>query len=200
MAVDADTAYTTVTEVSDPPAGIDGDSGPSADSPPPAEESMPRVRRTAVALIVVSVAAMAALAGWLGLRAYQSHAQAGQRAAFLQAGRQGALNLTTIDYTTVDVDVQRILNSATGTFYDDFQKRSAPFVQVVKQAQSKSKGSVTEAGIESMQADAAQVLVAVSVTTTLPGADQPQPRAWRMRVNVQKAGGELKISAVEFVP
>jgi Mce-associated membrane protein len=73
-------------------------------------------------------------------------------------------------------------------------------VQVVKQAQSKSKGSVTEAGIESMQADAAQVLVAVSVTTTLPGADQPQPRAWRMRVNVQKAGGELKISAVEFVP
>ena len=35
------------------------------------------------------------------------------------------------------------------TFYDDFHKRAQPFVDVVKQAQSKSVGTVTEAGVES---------------------------------------------------
>jgi len=53
--------------------------------------------------------------------------------------------LTTIDYNEADADVQRILNSTTGSFYDDFSKRSQPFVDVVKQARSKSEGTVTEA-------------------------------------------------------
>ena len=50
---------------------------------------------------------------------------------FVQVARQGALNLTTIDCQSADADVQRILDSATGTFYDDFSKRSQPFIDVV---------------------------------------------------------------------
>ena len=96
---------------------------------------------------------------------------------FLQVGRQGALNLTTIDFAEADTDIQRILDSATGTFYDDFSKRSQPFVDVVKQAHSKSVGTVTEAGLESASADQAQVLVAVSVKTSNAGAAEQPARA-----------------------
>jgi Mce-associated membrane protein len=119
---------------------------------------------------------------------------------FLQVGRQGALNLTTIDWQHAEGDVQRILDSATGTFYDDFQKRSQPFVEVVKQAQSKSVGSIAEAGVESISGDSAQVLVAVTVKTSNAGAPDQAPRAWRMRISVQKVGDEAKVSNVEFVP
>ena len=151
-----------------------------------------------LALVVV----LAGLTGWLGFRTYQSHQADEQRKLFLQVGRQGALNLTTIDWQQADKDVQRILDSATGTFYDDFQKRAQPFVEVVKQAQSKSVGTIAEAGLEpeSISDDGAQVLVAVTVKTSNAGAPEQAPRAWRMRISVQKVGDEAKVSDVKFVP
>jgi Mce-associated membrane protein len=149
---------------------------------------------------LVTVVALGGLAGWLGYRAYQSHKAQQQRELFLQVGRQGALNLTTIDWHEADTDVQRILDSATGTFYDDFSKRSQPFVEVVKQAQSKSVGTIAESGLESVSGSEAQVLVAVSVKTSNAGAPQQDPRGWRMRLSVQKVGDEAKISNVAFVP
>jgi Mce-associated membrane protein len=145
------------------------------------------------------VLALAGLAGWLGWQAYQSHQYDAQRALLLEVGRQGALNLTTISYTEADADVQRILDSSTGTFYDDFKNRSRPFIDVVKQAHSKSVGTITEAGLESVQGDSAQVIVAVSVKTSTAGGDQA-PRSWRMRIGVQMVGADGKVSNVEFVP
>jgi Mce-associated membrane protein len=156
--------------------------------------------RLATIVGLVAVLALAGLVGWLGFRTYQSHQADTQRKEFLAVGRQGALNLTTIDFEHVDADVKRILDSATGTFYDDFSQRSGPFVQVVKEVKSKSVGSVTEAGVESVSADAAQVLVAVSVNTSVVGQPDQRPRSWRMRILLQKVGDEPKVSNVEFVP
>lgn len=157
-------------------------------------------RRLAGALGLITCVAMAVVGGWLGVRAYRAHQHEHQQALFVEAARRGAVNLTTIDYSQADADVQRILDSATGTFYDDFSKRSQPFVDVVKQAQSKSEGTVTEAGLESEQGDTAQVLVAVSVQTSNAGAQDQQPRAWRMRIAVQKFDEMPKVANVEFVP
>jgi Mce-associated membrane protein len=158
------------------------------------------VERIALVAGLMVVVALAALCGWLGYRAYQSHQTEQQLELFVQVGRQGALNLTTIDFAHADADIQRILDSATGTFYDDFAQRSKPFIDVVKQAQSKSVGTVTEAGLESENGDQAQVLVAVAVKTSNDGAAEQAPRAWRMRVSVQKVGDQAKVSNVEFVP
>lgn len=98
---------------------------------------------------LVTVVGLAALGGWFGYQTYQSHQAQQQRELMVRIGRQGALNLTTIDWQHADADVQRILDSATGTFYDDFSHRSKPFIDVVKKAQSKSVGTITEAGLES---------------------------------------------------
>jgi Mce-associated membrane protein len=167
-----------------------------------AAPAKPRMSHVTLAMItgLVAVVVLGGLTGWLGFRAYQSHQADEQQKLFLQVGRQGALNLTTIDWQHADADVQRILDSATGTFYDDFQKRAQPFVEVVKQAQSKSVGTIAEAGLESETNDGAQVLVAVTVKTSNAGAPEQQPRAWRMRLSVQKVGDEAKVSNVEFVP
>jgi Mce-associated membrane protein len=161
---------------------------------------MSHVKLAAIIGLVV-VLALGGLVGWLGYRAYESHQAEQQRDLFLQVGRQGALNLTTIDFEHADADVQRILDSATDTFYDDFSKRSQPFVDVVKQAQSKSVGTITSAGLESDDNDGGQVLVAVTVKTSNAGAAEQAPRAWRMRIMVKKTGNdEAKVSNVEFVP
>ncbi|MEH3133999.1 MAG: Mce protein [Mycolicibacterium neoaurum] len=157
--------------------------------------------RLATVVGLVVVLALAGLVGWLGFRTYESQKLEAKRELFLQVGRQGAINLTTIDWEHAEDDVQRILDSATGSFYDDFEQRAAPFVDVVKQAQSKSVGSVTEAGLESDTDAEARVLVAVTVQTSNAGAAEQQPRLWRMRVTVQDVGDDqVKVSNVEFVP
>jgi Mce-associated membrane protein len=162
-----------------------------------------RSRGVLVALIAVTIVAiiLGGLTGWLGYRWYEAKQATQLRELLVGVGRQGAINLTTIHFDEADKDVQRILDSATDSFYDDFAKRSQPFIEVVKQAQSKSDGQVTEAGLESVSGTEGQVLVAVTVTTSNAGAPNQPPRAWRMRLTVKKTGAdEAKVSKVEFVP
>lgn len=170
----------------------------SDDAPAPAKRRMSHVR-LATLLGLVVVVALAGLCGWLGFRAYESRKAADERNLFLQVGRQGALNLTTIDFEHIDQDVQRVLDSSTGSFYDDFDARAQPFKEVVKQAKSKSVGTIAEAGIQSISDDGADVLVAVTVKTSNAGAAEQEPRAWRMLISVQKVGDEAKVSNVRFV-
>lgn len=154
----------------------------------------------AVVIGVVLLAALAAIAGWLGWQDYQHRSAEQVRAKLLQGGRQGALNLTTIDWQRIDNDTQRILASSTGTFHDEFAQRLKAFADVVKQAQSKSEGTLTAAGLESSSGNAARVLVAVNVKISNAGAPEETPRVWRMRISVQKIGDDVKMSNVEFVP
>jgi Mce-associated membrane protein len=186
----------------DAEADADGDAEADESGDEDGAPAKPPMSHVSLALIagLVGVLALTGLVGWLGYRTYESHRAEEQRNVFLQVGRQGALNLTTIGWETADADVQRILDSATGSFYDEFQQRAEPFVEVVKQAQSKSVGTIAEAGIESASESEAQVLVAVTVQTTNAGAPEQQPRAWRMRISVQDIDGDAKVSNVEFVP
>jgi Mce-associated membrane protein len=195
-----------VSDVSDEVTDAEADDGEAEDydaedeaADTPAKPRMSHVRLAMIAGLVL-VLALGGLSGWLGFRAYESHQADEQRKLFLQVGRQGALNLTSINFENAEADVQRILDSATGTFYDDFQKRAQPFIDVVKQAQSKSVGTIAEAGLESNSENDANVLVAVTVKTSNAGAPEQEPRAWRMRISVQKVGDEAKVSNVEFVP
>jgi Mce-associated membrane protein len=156
--------------------------------------------RFATLIGLVTIVGLAGLAGWLGYRTHASRQAQDKRNLFLQVGRQGALNLTTIDWQHADTDIRRILDGATGTFYDDFAKRSQPFVDVIKQTKSTTVGTITEAGLESDAPRAAQVLVTVSVKTSNAVASEQDPRYWRMRISVQEVGDQAKVSNVEFVP
>lgn len=158
---------------------------------------IPRPIFVGVAIIV----ALLGLGGWLGFRVHQDNQVQAQRNLYVQVARQTAINLTTINYTEVDADIKRVLDSATGAFHDEFQNRSQPFVEVVKKVQSKSEGTISEAGLLSYTNDQGQVLVAVAVKTSMAAAPPDQePRRWRMRLTVDKTGDSAKVSNVEFVP
>jgi Mce-associated membrane protein len=188
------------------PDGTDAESEAGADAEgggdPVTDTARTRLTPIRLAAIfgIATMVALIPLAGWLGHCAYDAHRAQQQRELFLEVGRQGAVNLTTIDWQHADADAQRILNASTGRFHDEFAARSKSFVDVVKQAKSTSVGTVTEAGVESESADQAQLLVAVTVQETNAGAAQQQPRGWRMRVTVQKVGNDVKVANVGFVP
>ncbi|MDT5338424.1 MAG: Mce-associated rane protein [Mycobacterium sp.] len=193
-----------VQSVTDAEVDDDADDADDLDvaAEPAAQEPAAGPSHLRLALIagIVAVLALGGLTGWLGYRAHESKQMDRQRQTFLAVGRQGAINLTTLDYEHIDDDVQRILDLATGTFYDDFQQRAPSFTDVVRQVKSKSVGTVTEAAIEAGDtATQAEVLVAVTVKSVIVNQPEQQPRAWRMRILVQKIQGDTKVSNVEFV-
>ena len=178
---------------------VDGEVGEDGDGAGERTRA-PGVIRSALLLGVVMCLALGGLTVWLAVRANESQHLQQQRALFLEAGRQGAVNLTTIDHTRVEADIQRVLDSSVGVFHDEFQRNATAFTDVVRQSQSTTEGTVTAAGIESVDGDTAEVLVSVTVTTSNSAAPEQQPRHWRMRLTVQDAGDGAKISNVGFVP
>ncbi|WP_156623876.1 Mce protein [Mycobacterium sp. 852002-40037_SCH5390672] len=177
------------------------DESPSAGA---TEASQQRRRQLRVASLVsvILFAAVAATASWTGYRAYDTHRIEQEQARIVDVARQSALNLANIDWTHVQADVQRIVDSSTGAFLNDFQQRSPAFSDFVHKAQSKSVATIRSAGLESNDGHVAKVIVAMSVDVTAANAPpEQQPRSWRVRLSVQKMpDGGLKISNVEFVP
>lgn len=156
--------------------------------------------RWPVVLAVVVLVLLGSLFAWLGYRAYEARQTQQQHDLFLQAARQGAINLTTVSADEADADVGRILDSTVGKFHDDFAQRAPALIEVVQKVGSKTEGSVTAAALESWESDRARVLVAVSVTTSNAVAPEQYPRMWRMRIDVNKVDDGVKVANVEFVP
>lgn len=148
---------------------------------------------------LIAVTVLLALDGWLAHRADQEHRHVLERTAFLEAGRQAALDLTSVEYTRVEADVQRILAASTGSFRADFERRSPPFVEEVLRTKSTSVGQIVEAAVESVAGEQAKVIVAVRVTTTRDGSSDQRVKSWRMRVSVSRTGAGFKVSNVEMI-
>jgi Mce-associated membrane protein len=151
-----------------------------------------------VAGLLVGVV-LAGLVGWLGFRVYEADSIQAQRNLFVQAARQGAVNLSTVDYEHADADAQRILDSATGKFYDNFSRRTQSYIDNAKRARSKLVGTVIDAGLQSQTGDLGRVLVAVTVRSSEPAQAEQEPALWRMQITVQKTGNVGKVSDVVFV-
>ena len=212
MAVDADIGTDQADDFipldDDAPAPGDGDAlqreqrdGDLADSDAKVQIPAPRsTLRLGLVVVIILILGLGCLAAWWGYQTLQARRADQQRAMFLAAGRQAAEDLTTIDYTAIDANIKRILDLSTGSFYDEFQKNTQGFVDVVTNAKSKSEGSVTAAGIETINGDTAQILASVSVKMTNTGAPEQQPRLWRMRISLQRGPNGTKVSNVGFVP
>jgi Mce-associated membrane protein len=73
-------------------------------------------------------------------------------------------------------------------------------VEAVEKSKVSTKAAVHAVAVESMTADSAVVLVAAKAEVTNPDKSKPPPRSWRIVMNLQRDGGQLKMSRVEFLP
>jgi Mce-associated membrane protein len=163
-------------------------------------QSPTQVERIALVAGLMAGVLLAGLVGWLGFRAYEAHNLEAQRNLFVQAARQGAANLLTVDYRHADTDAQRILDSATGKFYNSFARRKQSYIDNAQRMRSQLVAYATDAGLESRNGDQGNVLVAVTVKSSDPTQAQQEPQFWRIRVTVKQMGDVAKISDVVPVP
>jgi Mce-associated membrane protein len=158
-----------------------------------------RVERIALITGLVAGAVLAGLVGWLSFRTYEAQNSAAQRELFVQTAEQVAVNLSTVDYQHAEADAQRITDSATGNFADNFARHKQLYIDTAKRTRSKSLGTVSDAGLESQSGAKGRVLVSVTVKAADPAQAQQEPQFVRMRLTVQKVGNVVKVSDVAFV-
>lgn len=159
--------------------------------------SIPTLLKTAAIVVILGLLALSGYMVWYHQNATQRQHRA---AAFAAAAKQGVINMTSLDFNNAKRDVQRVLDSSTGGFKDDFAQRADDFTEVVEQSKVVTEGTVNSTAVESMGKDSAVVLVAATSHVTNSAGAKQEPRAWRLRVTVATDGAQLKMSQVEFVP
>jgi Mce-associated membrane protein len=158
--------------------------------------SLPATAKVAAIVLICALAGVSAYMVWQDREATQR----AQRAAnFVAGARQGVVNITTLDFNRAKEDVQRVLDSTTGEFRDDFQKRAKDFASVVEQSKVVTQGTITTTALESLQDHSASVLVLATSRITNAAGAKDEPRVWRLRVTVTEEGGQYKMSKMEFV-
>ena len=124
-----------------------------------------------------------------------------QRSAeYAAAARQSVVTLMSLDFNKAKEDVQRIVDNSTGQFRDDFKNQADDFIKVAQDSKVITEVTVNTAAVESMTNDTAVVLVSASSRVTNAAGAKQEPRSWRLSVNLQRDGGQIKMAKVEFVP
>ena len=172
------------------------------------DTKQPRWRRRVPSFSTLyKVAAILLIFAFVGVTVYmvvQHHdtIQRRQReAAFVAGAKEGVVNMTSLDFKKAKEDVQRVIDSTTGEFRDDFKRQAPDFTRVVEESKATTVGTVNAAAIQSVNGNSAMVMVSATsrVINSQGGKEQP-PRLWRLKVKVTEVGGQYKMSKVEYVP
>jgi len=160
----------------------------------------PHLSWVTLALVVVAVATVAAAAvlGWRwndDRTLNQAHEQA------LAAAKQTTVNFVSVSASTVDRDLQRIVDGATGDFRDEFTRSESQVRSAVVENKVDSHGTVLRAALVSGNRHSAVVLVAIDAT--VKNVKTPNGRAshYRIQVDVSRDpdSGRWLVSRLQFV-
>jgi Mce-associated membrane protein len=169
---------------------------------PPAPKPKRRTRPSWVtaALVVVAVAALAA-AVVLGLRWNSDRTLDRAHEQALAAAKQTTVNFVSVSASTVDRDLQRIVDGATGDFRDEFTRGESQVRTAVVENKVDSHGTILRAALVSGNRHSAVVLVAIDAT--VKNVKTPTGRAshYRIQVDVSRDpdSGRWLVSRLQFV-
>jgi Mce-associated membrane protein len=186
----------------------------SVDEPEEAEAPTRRARRglqsvlrsalrpkvAGAALVVVLTVGLLGASAWMTFQHRQVVAEQQRTAEFAAAARQGVVTLMSLNFNSAADDVKRILDNTTGDFKKDFQGQADQFTKVAQESKVITEATVNATAVQSMTKDTATVLVAVTTQVSNVASKQQEPRSWRLRVDMARDGGQLKLAKVEFVP
>jgi Mce-associated membrane protein len=161
---------------------------------------LPSLSVTWKAAVIILICAFIGASGYMMWQRHETTERNQRTANFLAGARQGVVNMLSLDFKRAKEDVQRVIDSSTGQFKDDFQQRAKDFTTVVEQSKVVTEGTVNAAGVQSIDGNSALVIVAATSRITNAAGAKDEPRRWRLKVSVTDDGGQYKMSKLEFVP
>lgn len=160
----------------------------------------PRISpRVVWGLAAVLLLAALALAGARGPAWWHERQLTAAHESALAAGRQLAVNFTTLDHRTVDADAARVRAGATGDFAASYAKAWTDLRKLVVENRTVSTVQRAEAALVSGDLDSATVLVGVVAPTTNTSIPQGEKKTYRMKLGLRLVGQDWKVESLEFV-
>jgi Mce-associated membrane protein len=154
----------------------------------------------AAAIAVACTCALITLSVLMVINHRHQAAEQQRRAEFTAAARQSVVTLMSLDFNKAKDDVQRIIDNSTGQFSEDFKNQAEDFIKVAQDSKVITEVTVNATAIDSMTSDSAVALVSATSRVTNSSGAKQEPRSWRLSVNLQREGDQIKMSKVEFVP
>lgn len=135
------------------------------------------------AAVVVLLVALGVL-GWTGARWRAADRLDSAHQAAVLAAQEETVSFVTISASSVDADLQRIVDGATGDFKAEFTSGTPQVREAVVENQVASTGQVLRAGLVSGDLDSAVVLVAVDASVKNVGAPDGRLSHYRVQVDL----------------
>lgn len=160
-----------------------------------------RPGRKTVAVGVEIVLTCASL-GASGYMVWQDHTIVHKRqlaTEFAAAAGLGVTTLMSIDPNHAKDDIQRSLDASTGALNAQLAARSAFMAQRAEESKVVSKVTVEAVGVESCTENSGVALVSAKSDVTDPDNSKRPPMLWRISVKIERDGGQLKMSGVDFL-
>lgn len=157
--------------------------------------------RTAVAAGAGIVLASASLAA-SGYMVWQHHIAVHNRqlaAEFSAAARQGITALMSIDPDHAKEDVQRTIDASTGDQKNQLSVLSTLIVNKAEETKVGTRVTIEAVAVQSLSDNSGVVLVAAKTEPIGPDNAKPPPALFRLSVNMDRDGGQLKMSKVDFL-
>jgi Mce-associated membrane protein len=156
-------------------------------------------RRLAALVCALLFTVLVAALGFLGWRQYEQYRVNAATEAGLQAAKDYAVVLTTLDAKNIDENYRKSLDGATGEFKDAYSQGATQLRQVLIDNKASGTGIVVAAAVKSATPDKVEVLLFVDQSIT--NANNPSPRIDRNRIDMtmEKVGDRWLASKVEIL-
>lgn len=135
----------------------------------------------------------------LAVQARQAQERVDVRQEALQAARQSALNLTSVDGTDIEEDLARVLEGATGTFRTEFEAQADQLRTLLAENEVRAEGTVLEAALTRADESTATALVVVDSLVSNVDAPEGQRRSYRVQLDLERVGARWLTSSLQFV-
>lgn len=190
---------------SDTVENAEGDAGEIEPAPARWKRWRPRwVRRPARKTVGVGVGILLACASLAasGYMVWQDRTIVHKRQLALEfaaAARLGVTTMMSIDPNHAKEDIQRSIDASTGILKAQLEARSSFMAQQAEESKVISKVTVQAVGVESVTDNSGVALVSAKSDVTNPDNSKRPPMLWRISVKIERDGGQLKMSGVDFL-
>lgn len=165
---------------------------------------LPRIRRPGRKAVAVGVGIVLTCAslGASGYMAWRDHAikHKWQLAPeFAAAARLGVTTFMSIDPNHAKENIQRSIDASTGDLKTQLEAQSAFMAQRAEESKVISKVTVEAVGVESWTENSGVALVSAKSDVSNPDNSKRPPMLWRISVKIERDGGQLKMSRIDFL-
>jgi len=156
-------------------------------------------RRPLTLALVVALVVVAAATGWFGYR-YSEHRTADRtRTEAVAAARQAMKNFMEVNPGSLDEDLQRVADGATGDFKSEFERDRPKLKKAYADKKIEAHGDVLAAAVDSKGSDGDSVRVLLVVDQNVKSGSASQLRHYRIQLDMASENDRWLVSTLSFV-